>query len=201
MNQPWGDQEARTERNRAAASRPAGRPRGVRVVWVAERGRYGRANARVSCLRGAARGRGAGGSARPWRASSLAMSSGLVATSSHRIGPWQLGQTERSSSRIWVKSHAQGLRTSRTSSLVSNRSSWRGGGAIESSAGGEEDRTRRIGQTSLHLVVRPVGQRLVFSQSWRACWRFACPRGGENRTRAFAARVRSLSHWCSPQNH
>ena len=43
-----GDQEARTERNCAAASRPAGRPPGVRVVRVADRGRYGRANARVS---------------------------------------------------------------------------------------------------------------------------------------------------------
>ena len=54
MNQPWGDQEARTERNRAAASHPAGRPPGVRVVRVVDRGRYGRANARVSCLRGGA---------------------------------------------------------------------------------------------------------------------------------------------------
>jgi len=68
---------------------------------------------------GGAQGLGAGASPRSWRARTRAMSSGSVATSSHRIAPEHLGQTVTSSRNTWRKSHAYGLRTRRMSSLSS----------------------------------------------------------------------------------
>jgi hypothetical protein len=50
-----------------------------------------------NCPSGGARGRGGGGSARPWRASKRAMAFFSVATSSQRIGPEHRGQMVTSS--------------------------------------------------------------------------------------------------------